>query len=688
MGAVENFFTRVIPGRRPPPDAPDDAPASTAPTPPASKDWGLSIEHLTAAYDANDIYYGDRAKELDYRGNYYYCRQHDTKPFDMNGTPLSVSPEARPFPGSQGFLAASGESRFVPINMRRPNAPYRLARIIVKAFTGMLFGQNRWPQIRSDDPATQAFCEAVIKAANLRNRFTRARNMAGACGTSGLSWLFRNGRPVVRVHGGRFIQVLEWEDPDEFIPRHVTELYRSMATRMTKDGPQKYEVWCRRDWTPVADIVFQPVEAGPNNPNEWVVDEDRSYPHGDEECHFIWIPNLPDDEDPSAVDGMPDYAETYEQMDTIDGSNSVFVQGVARNLDPTIHIKRENPEEIKVVKKGSDNAIVTGPTGDAKYVTIPGDVVDSGEKLVDMQSKQVLETAQCIVADPDKVAAAGTSSLTMKLVYAPMIGQADLLREPFGAALVRLLEQMQRSAQRAMGDRPGDEPVHNEPEASPDGSEQFANDELPPEEREPERVNFYLNLPPRVIAENVIGPDGAPTGEVQTSTVEQHPGSGKIELEWGEYFPPTSDDKQKTMTTLSTAAGSKPIVSQRTAVESAAALLNKDATEEWQRVSDEASRARLDLPDTGGGSFIDEPATPETPETSTDHPTTPVPPPEPEDIQKTALNGAQVASLLEVVVQVAKGELPRESGIEILAVSLNVSREEAEAIIGQAGIDA
>lgn len=680
MGAVENFFTRVLPGRgRPEPELVEEQEeVRPAPSPNA---WGLSAEHLTASYDANEIYFGERAKELDYRGSFFYCRQHDQKPFDMNGTPLAQGP--RPFPGSQKFLASTGDPRFVPISMRRPNAPYRLSRVIVKAFTGMLFGQNRWPQIRSDDPDTQAFCEAVIKAANIRNRFTRARNIAGACGTAGLSWLFRDGRPVVRVHGGRYIQVLEWEDPDEQVPRHVTELYRSVATRATKDGPQRYEVWCRRDWTPVADVVFKPVEVTPDNPVEWIVDEDRSYAHDDGECHFIWLTNQPDDEDPSAVDGQPDYAETYEQLDVIDGSNSTFVQGVARNLDPTLHVGRENPEDIKTIRKGSDNAIVTGPTGVVKYVTIPGDVVDSGEKLVGMQRGQVLETAQCVVTDPDKAAAAGTSSLTMKLVYAPMIGATDLLREPFGAGLVRLLEQMQRSAARVMGPREGDEGSNGEPEQSPDGSQQFEHGELPPEEQEPERVNFYLNLPPRVVAEPVLRADGTPTGGVEKKVVEQHPGAGKIELEWGDYFPPTSDDKQKNLTTLSTAVGGKPIVSQRTAVETTAQVLNKDATEEWQRVNDETNRSRLELPDTGGGDVIDEEIDDQ--ETPPPAPTTPESPPEPEDIQKTALNGAQISSLVEVVAQIAKGEIPRESGVEILAVALNITREEANAIIGSAG---
>lgn len=608
-----SLLSRILPKR----DAAPTLEPVPAPTQ-ASPDWGLLPEHLTAAYDAEGIYSGERAGNLDFRSKFYYARLHDSKPFDMNGLPIS-SVSAGPatmtpgFPGSQGFLASSGGPQWVAFSQRRPNAPYRLSRSIVKAFTAMLWGDQRWPSLHSDDSETQAFCEAIVKAANLKNRFTRLRNIGGATGTAGVSWLFRAGRPIVHVHSGRFCEVLEWDDIDEFIPRHVTELYRTTARRMTDDGPQRYEVWQRHDWTMQADIVFKPVEVLPDNPIAWVIDEERSFRHGDNECHFIWIPNFPDDEDPSAVDGQPDYAECYEQLDTLDISNSILVQGVNRNLDPTLVIKRENPENVKAVRKGSDNAIVVDPTGGAEYLTIPADIVTTGEALITLHRKQVLEVAQCVIADPNEVAAAGTSSLTMKLVYGPMCGATDLLREPYGVGLVRLLEQMQRSAKRAMsGEQPEQPevpvaPVDEESEAEAaamSGDEEealiFEPEDLPPNEQEPARVDYFLALPPRVVSEDVLGSDGKPTGEVNKKLVEQRPGEGKIELVWGDYFTPTSDDKQKTMTTLGTAAGGKAIISQRTAVETSAELLDKDATEEWQRVQDEAAAARVDTLGAGG----------------------------------------------------------------------------------------
>jgi hypothetical protein len=51
----------------------------------------------------------------------------------------------------------------------------------------------------------------------------------------------------------------------------------------------------------------------------------------------------------------------------------------------------------------------------------------------------------------------------------------------------------------------------------------------------------------------------------------------------------------------------------------------------------------------------------------------------------TALNGAQVTAMIEVINQVASGEMPRETGIQIIAASFPLSMEDAEAIMGDVG---
>jgi hypothetical protein len=55
------------------------------------------------------------------------------------------------------------------------------------------------------------------------------------------------------------------------------------------------------------------------------------------------------------------------------------------------------------------------------------------------------------------------------------------------------------------------------------------------------------------------------------------------------------------------------------------------------------------------------------------------------DIQKQALNGTQVTSLVEIVKAVAAGELPVEAGVEIIALAYQVEPEAARKLLGGAG---
>ncbi len=56
-----------------------------------------------------------------------------------------------------------------------------------------------------------------------------------------------------------------------------------------------------------------------------------------------------------------------------------------------------------------------------------------------------------------------------------------------------------------------------------------------------------------------------------------------------------------------------------------------------------------------------------------------------EDVQKTVLNGAQIAELVGVVKAVASGEIPRESGVEIIVLSVGIGQAEAEKLLANAG---
>jgi len=553
-------------------------------------DYGF--DEAALAIDPSALLNAPRVGELRFRASFYRGQQHDLKVHDFEGR-LIPGPEA--IRTTQPYLKGAVPSQYVPLSSRRPSAPYRLPRKIVRAFTGLLFGHGRWPQMRSSDPETQAFAEALVEASSLAVQMLSARNLGGSAGTVGLSWAFVDGAPRVRVHSGDCVHVVAWEDRDEFLPSHVVELYRFDMLAPDDRGnmvPQSH--WFRRDWTPLADVAFHP-EIVRDEPPMWRIDEEQTVVHNDGFPHFVWIVNQPSDE-PSDIDGVPDYDQTYEQSTSIDVLNSVLVHGTVRNLDPTLVLKvdEETMPRGGAVSKGSTTALSVGSQGDAKYLELSGTAATAGKTVLEMERDQMLEVCDCVLLDPDKAAASGSSSVALKAIYAPMLTAADVLRMQYGKrGIERLVNGMIISARRRMPDPDG---VVEEAAVVP----VFGDDDEPivdEETGEPvlQEAEFFLRLPPRIIREPVLDAEGNPTGEETERHVEHVPGAGLVTVEWGEYFKATADDKQKSIGTVQNAAGAKPVLSQRTAVELVANMLDRDANAEWDAVSkEEAARREAD----------------------------------------------------------------------------------------------
>jgi hypothetical protein len=363
---------------------------------------------------------------------------------------------------------------------------------------------------------------------------------------------------VVDIHNGKGIVVHEWADRSKLRPKHVTEVYRYERDHWdAKKRAYVRELWWRRqDWTETADVVFKEYKVEGSTEPRWEIDEQLTTIHNDGFCHFIYIQNVPPLE---GVDGMPDCDGVWDQMDTLDILMSILARGGVLNLDPTLKLKMD-PElvDMAFVRKGSDNALVTGETGDASYLELGGTSVTAGIALFQLLRAQTLESIECVIPDPDKVAAAGTSSVALKMIYAPMLAKCDLLRDQYGKAVRELLRQMLVVAQRLYNPR-------TEVRLSDDGDEEEVD------------VEGFIKLPPKVTVEPVFDENGEETGE-ETVLMEPHtPGTSTfIELSWGPYFRPTADDTQKTVGTLTQGTGGKAVMSQKTAVELLAALISRD----------------------------------------------------------------------------------------------------------------
>ncbi len=226
-----------------------------------------------------------------------------------------------------------------------------------------------------------------------------------------------------------------------------------------------------------------------------------------------------------------------------------------------------------VIRKGSDNAITPGLQGGAEYLELAGTSLAAGGQLVDDLRGQVLEVSQCVSPDPDKVAAAGSSSVAQKMIFRPMLGRCDILRVQYGAPLVRLLDKIARSAGRRI-----------DAEERPTVIDETTNEEV--------EIQEFVDLPPRAESVAELDEAGAPTGKMTTQLVPRvlGPSIGTTKLKWPDYFKATSQDTQAEAGALTSANGGLPLVSHQSSVESFAETQGRDPAKEWALVKEQMEK--------------------------------------------------------------------------------------------------
>jgi hypothetical protein len=227
------------------------------------------------------------------------------------------------------------------------------------------------------------------------------------------------------------------------------------------------------------------------------------------------------------------------------------------------------------VSKGTDNALMVGTSGDAHYMELAGTSVQVGTSLFVKMREGALEVAQCVVPDPNQIGSAGTSSVALKVIYAPMLGKSDILREQYERGLQALLMQIVRSVRRMF-----------------------------------ESEDVFLDLPPRSVDVAVLDEfSGEPTGVIDTQYLDQHPGSGTVlTFDWGDYFMPTAQDQQQTATTLTQLVGSQ-LLSLKSGADLASRIVRIDPRADWDQLQEEKKTKAQDQqqmfgdagPDQSGG---------------------------------------------------------------------------------------
>ena len=494
-----------------------------------------------------------RFKELDKLEAYYRCTQYDGRRYDWNGNMRGYGQAADIEPGY-----------YVPLAQRRPSARYNLARLIVRRFTAMIFGTERFPELMVDgDDDAQDYVRALARAAKLPARMQELRRKGGAQGSVGASFGFVGGKPRLSIHNAKHITILRWEDRYEHRPAEVLESWAYPRTVWDKDGKSReITMYFARYWNEQEEVTWDPIPAELARTQQWQKAINSTViEHGYGFCPFYWIQNQPDSDE---VDGESDYEGQCDTLDQINILLSATSKGTVANVDPTLVI-HDDPQTANKgsIRKGSENAIYS--KGGAKYLELTGESLKAGLALLKELKQETLDTVGVILGDPDTMSSKVSSAAALRMLYMPMLTESDVLRDQYGTAMVQLLGGMLMAAKQIAGRDPG-QIVTTE-----DGQKM---QQLP-----------SVKLPQRAVAGEG---DGPPT------MVDRVPGeSEEITLNWPPYFPNTWQDTKEAVNAVQAARGGQSaIISRKTAVENVAPLLGiTDVDEEMDAIDEDAAKS-------------------------------------------------------------------------------------------------
>lgn len=482
----------------------------------------------------------ERFRRLDRMEAYFRKTQDDAKKYDWDGMVSSYGSEAAIQPGW-----------YVPHKLRRPSSRRDLARLIVNRLSSMMFGQDRFPDVRIEgDEDAEDYVTCLAKESRLATRIREARDLGGATGTACLSFGFVNGKPRIKVHNSKHVTVLDWEDEDEFRPAAVMEAF-SYTKKVYNAELKKMEVktfWRVRFWDALVEVTWRDIPDSVAALLEWQEWPKRKVnAHGYGFCPFYWIQNRPCS---SEYEGEGDYEGCESTFDDINRLVSSITKGTISNVDPTLVVKMDPASNTGDVRKGSDNAIFS--PGGAEYLELKGTAVQAAKVQCDDLVQGVLDECGVILPDPEKLAGSAQSAQALRILYQPMLANCDIMREQYGDMGIKVILRDMLEVARML--------LAREPTQLEDGTQ----------------VQAVVILPPRVEREEPEEPGGEPVVTVS----ERVPGeSSEITLNWPPYFTATWKDIKEAAEGMKNANGGKATLSQRTTVKVMGSLVGVD---DWE----------------------------------------------------------------------------------------------------------
>jgi hypothetical protein len=566
-----------------------------------------------------------------------------------------------------------------PLHERAPCVRGHCAEIAATSLIPLVFGEGRFPAATvgnggpdlagitlapEESAALAAAFESIVKQAKLRLRMREGLEHGLMARTCVFVSSLRASRLRVDVVPAKWCTPTFDPQDDE----RVTSLDIRYRYAGVDDQGRAIHLWYRRLIAETSDTTFLPALCDPDGYDpEWIPDPSKTF--ATEFCAVDWVKNLAKAGKAGDIDGSALFEGKAQEVKAIDLALSMHHRNGVYNGDPKMLITGASPGELvgdagreamrtdvpgyswfnqvgsmvsgvfKPRTTGGASAIKMAP-GKPLFLPKPdadGKLLESsgaGAKILEDDAsgneKRLFDAIGVVKINPADISSNATGEFLKKLA-APMLARCDDLRECWGDALVRVVGTCFRLLTTQV--------ARVEGVFLPGFTEVSA---ILPRFLVTTRHGVRWFNPP-------------------------------LELTWGPYFEPSQQERQSAVGWATQATGNGPVLSLRTVVQEIAPIMGiRDV---------EAELGALGVATTDSHAKVQEMLGSLVPQASVD----PAAAPHAKD-PTTALNGAQVSSLQEIVAAVASRQLPRASGVAMMLAAFPIDGSTAERIMGDVGV--
>jgi hypothetical protein len=341
---------------------------------------------------------------------------------------------------------AGGE--YIPLRNRRPSVRYPLCRLVVEDSVSLLFSEGHFPVVDCPDTVVRQTLASLVKEARLNVLMTEVA-IRGSIGSAAVLMRVLRGRVFFNCLDTLYLNpVWNPEAPDDLLS--VTERYKVRGSALIGNGydienPDQ-EYWFTRSWDTQEERWFRPTPT--DSDQAPIIDVNRTVRHDLGFVPIVWIRNLPGFSvtgDPN--DGACTFRAAIETQIEIDYQLSQAGRGLKYSSDPTLLIKEPAGVDSEIVK-GGGNALIVSEKGDAKLLEIGGTASAAVIEYVGLLREFALESVHGNRANPDRLTAA-QSGRALEMLNQGLLWLADNLRVTYGeGALLTLFGMVVRASEK------------------------------------------------------------------------------------------------------------------------------------------------------------------------------------------------------------------------------------------------